>query len=61
MFQNLNCQRFHCVGNSGLGACFEQYLPGAFSCLFVLALQCSQQELHERVSRFLPNTWGEKN
>lgn len=58
MFQNLNCQRFHCVGNSGLGACCEGYVPGAFSCLFVLALQCSQQELHEMVSRFLPNTWG---
>lgn len=60
MFQNLNYQRFHSVGNFGLGACCQWSLSGAFSCLFVSALQCSQQELHEMVIRFLPNTWGGK-
>ena len=60
MFQNLNCQRFHSVGNFGLGACCERSLSDAFSCLFVSALQCSQQELHEMVIRFLPKHLGKK-
>lgn len=35
----------------------EWSLSGAFSCLFVSSPQCSQQELHGMVIKFLPNTW----
>jgi len=60
MFQNLNCQRFDSVGSFGVGACCERSLSGAFSRLFVSALQCSRHELHEVVIRFLPTLGGKK-